>query len=381
MIKIQKHTGVYYRESSSRKHQGKHDRCFYITFKNNAKQVYEKVGWLSEGYSAQMASNIRAERIRSIRHGDEIALRKREITFGDAWDKYNEWLDAGKKHPANDRIRYNKHLKSRLAHKHLSQITPIDLEKIKTELTQDGLAPATIKHVLVVVRQVINKAILWDLWKGENPVKRVGLPRLNNRRERFLSPEEATSLLHELQEINQQLYEITLISLYTGMRAGEIFSLKWGNLDFVNGIINISDSKSGDPRNSYMTAKVREAFKSMPSGQPEEFVFKDRNGTAFKEIGSSFKTAVKRLGLNEGITDRRQKVCFHTLRHTFASWLALRGNSLLTIKELLGHKTLAMTIRYSHLIPDHKKMAIKGIEETMNQPEQPEKRTRKKASP
>jgi integrase len=68
------------------------------------------------------------------------------------------------------------------------------------------------------------------------------------------------------------------------------------------------------------------------------------------------------MGLNEGITDPRQKVTFHTLRHTFASWLAIQGESLITIKELLGHKSMAMTERYSHLTPDHKHLAVKNLE-------------------
>jgi len=65
---------------------------------------------------------------------------------------------------------------------------------------------------------------------------------------------------------------------------------------------------------------------------------------------------------NKGVTDPRQKITFHTLRHTFASWLAIQGTHILTIKELLGHQTLAMTERYSHLIPEQKVQALAGIE-------------------
>ena len=70
---------------------------------------------------------------------------------------------------------------------------------------------------------------------------------------------------------------------------------------------------------------------------------------------------VKALSLNDGITDPRDRVVFHTLRHTFASWLAIQGTPIYTIKELMGHKTLAMTERYSHLIPDAKRQAVKGL--------------------
>jgi len=82
-----------------------------------------------------------------------------------------------------------------------------------------------------------------------------------------------------------------------------------------------------------------------------------------KKVPNSFFSVINRLGWNEGIEDRRQRATFHTLRHTYASWLAIQGTSILTIKELLGHKTLAMTERYSHLIPDVKQDAVKKMEE------------------
>ena len=68
------------------------------------------------------------------------------------------------------------------------------------------------------------------------------------------------------------------------------------------------------------------------------------------------------MALIKVLQDPRQIVTFHTLRHTFASWLALQGTPILTIKELLGHQSLVMTERYSHLTPDHKKNAVDGIE-------------------
>jgi len=76
----------------------------------------------------------------------------------------------------------------------------------------------------------------------------------------------------------------------------------------------------------------------------------------------SEETPVLKFRFNKGVTDPRQKITFHTLRHTFASWLAINGTPILTIKELLGHQSLAMTERYSHLSPDHKRQAVDGIE-------------------
>ena len=369
MIRIEKHVGVYYRESSENKtYHGKVDRCFYITFRQGGKKVWEKVGWLSEGYSAQVAAGIRGERIRAMRHGEELPKkRKRSITFGEAWDYYNRWLDTGKKHPADDRNRYKNHLRKKFAEKPLSQITLLDLEDLKSELLKNHLATATVKHVLALVRQIINKAIKWNLWEGSNPIKGIDMPKLNNKRVRFLSPAEATNILDELKKVSTTLYEISLLSLHTGMRAGEVFTLKREHLDFDNNLIHVANPKGVEARKVFMTETVKTMLQEKSSLKPGELVFKSRKWEKIKEVSRAFSRLIKTLKYNDGITDPRQRVYFHTLRHTFASWLAIKGKPILTIKELLGHKSLAMTERYAHLIPDTKRDAIKAIEDMLPQ--------------
>jgi integrase len=361
---VLKFKGIYYRESANKRHLGKPDRCFDICFRDEqGKLIWEKVGWASEGYTARMAANIRAERMRAIRHGDELPQPKRKaITFVDVWKRYDEWLETGKRRPRDDRCLYRNHLEHRFANKHLAEISPFDLERMKSELIKSGLSAASAKHCLVLVRQIFNKAISWKMWTGENPIKQVKLPRLNNRRERFLNPEEANQLLQELAHVSQQLHDMAFISLYTGMRAAEVFALKWGYIDTPNEIIHVV-GKGGEPRKVYMTPGIKAFFLKKRRGNPDEMVFSDRKGGPIKEVSNAFSRAVDRLGFNVGITDRRQKVTFHTLRHTFASWLAIQGTPILAIKELLGHKTLAMTERYSHLIPDSKRTAVHALEQ------------------
>ena len=234
---------------------------------------------------------------------------------------------------------------------------------MKAELLKAGKSPATVKHCLVLVRQIINKAIAWGLWDGENPVKKVKMPRLNNQRIRFLSYEEANLLLDHLGKISPQVRDMALLSLHSGLRAGEIFNLRWQDIDPENGLIHVSGPKSGRSRKAFMTETVKRMFDSKQRGNPDELVFKNRKGEKITEISKTFSKVVKHLGFNDGVTDPRQRVTFHTLRHTFASWLAIQGTPILTIKELLGHQTLAMTERYSHLIPDNKIEAIAGLEQ------------------
>lgn len=368
------YVGIYQRklESLYKPKRGKPrpDSAFYATYKVDDKKVWEKIGKVSEGYTAQLASQVRSEHIRLKRHGEELPQeRPKAPTVKTVWEKYVEWIQENKKSGGRDDIsRYNLYLKPLLENKRLDEILPLDLERIKSNLAKDGLAPASVKHVLVLFRQIYNKAVVWGLHKGENPIKQVKLAKPNNQRERFLSFHEAETLLGELGKVSPLVHDIALLSLHTGMRAGEIFNLRGQDLLFGNRLISIVDPKNRESRKAYMTEVVLQMLRRRIPANPNDFVFADkRNKGKILGVSKTFSKVVDKLEMNKGIQDRRQRVCFHTLRHTFASWLALQGESIKTLQELLGHKTLAMTSRYAHLTPDHKKEAVKRLEQAFRE--------------
>jgi len=364
---ITNYTGVYERKSNERKQNGKLDICFDIAYRFDGKLIWEKVGWSSEGYTAKLANEIRSERLRSIRHGHELPRQKKKAPYmKDVAKKYFQWAEVNKAQKGkDDQHRYRNHF-VRFTDKRLSEISSFDLERWKADLIKKKYAPATVKHCLVLFRQIINKAILWGMYKGENPIKGVKMPTVQNERQRFLNYDEANLLLNELQKISQQLHDMSLLSLHTGLRAGEIFSLKGQNIDFENRLITITETKNKTSRKAFMSGKVKKMLANYIPESPDGYVFKTNQGKKITEISKSFGKAVITLKLNKGVKDRRQRVVFHSLRHSFASWLALQGETLLTIKELLGHKTLAMTLRYSHLIPDQKRAATLKLEKAFN---------------
>lgn len=109
-------------------------------------------------------------------------------------------------------------------------------------------------------------------------------------------------------------------------------------------------------------------FKQRYQGQvASDLVFKDSNGNKIKKISKTFNRTVEGLKLNKGVTDSRDKVIFHTCRHTFASWHVQNGTDLYTVKELLGHSTIQLTERYSHLRPDGLKSAARNFDKKINQ--------------
>jgi integrase len=367
MTSLKKFTGVYFRESEKNRFRGKPDQCFYINYTIPGKKgtKWEKIGWLSEGYSAAAASQIRADRIRAIRHGEALPDDKKDPFLSSVWKKYEEWVKAEKAEAGrHDISMYRTHLDERFGNKKLSEISPFSLEQLKKQMSEDGKAPATIKHALVVIRQMFNKARVWGMWSGENPIAGVKMPRVSNERQRFFTTDETEKLLAELEKHCPQTRNIAMLSLHTGLRAGEIFRLKWQDIDLENEVINVL-GKNGEREKVFMTGKVKKMFLVLTSGSPGIPVFKARSGGHMTAVSDCFEDAVERLGFNEGVTDRLYKATFHTLRHTFGSWLALMGTPLLTIKELMRHKTIEMTMRYAKLSPGHKRDATLSIEEAL----------------
>jgi len=175
--------------------------------------------------------------------------------------------------------------------------------------------------------------------------------------------------LTALEKVSQQTHDVALLALHCGLRVGEIFNLINQDIDLQNNLLGISDPKNKIARSAYMTDAVKKMLLYYyNSAKPDEVVFKDKwHGERVRFISKTFTRVVDQLKLNEGITDRRQKIVFHSLRHTFASWLALQGESLITLRDLLGHKTTTMTNRYAHLVPDHKRAAVLKLEQSINE--------------
>jgi integrase len=141
------------------------------------------------------------------------------------------------------------------------------------------------------------------------------------------------------------------------MRKGELLGLQWPQIDFEQGIITLTDTKNDERRDIPMNETVKATLKGIERIGAN--VFCNGDGETFANVRRSFETAVRK----SGIEDFR----FHDLRHTFASNLVMEGIDIMTVKELMGHKDLTMTLRYSHLAPNHKTRAVNILDRVMSQ--------------
>ncbi len=287
--------------------------------------------------------------------------KRDNMTVSDTWALYGE-SNSDKKSASREESIFKVHIKPVIGSRPLKDVAAIHLERIKRDMAKKKLSPRSIHYAMSIIRQLFNFAKRFDYFNGDNPVSKIKMPSFDNRRMRFLTVQEAEDLLEDILSRSKQTYNITLLSLDSGLRAGEIFSLTWGDIDIDNGILTIRDSKSGKTRFAYMTQRVKEMFNSLELGEPSQLVFPDRKGNKIIQMSNAFNRAVDKLKLNEGIEDRRFKVTFHTCRHSFASRLVESGEDLYVVKELLGHSDFKMTSRYAHLGENTLQNAIKRLE-------------------
>jgi len=186
-----------------------------------------------------------------------------------------------------------------------------------------------------------------------NPAAQIRRTTENNGRVRFLSDKEETNLRRAiLKRCPAQLPTLD-IALNTGMRASEQHSLKWSQADLERKILTLPKTKNGTVRHIPLNSVAMAAFAELraKNGRGEDvFPSNRKDGAALVSARGWFKPALKDAGI-KGFT-------WHCLRHTFASRLVMAGVDIRTVGELLGHKTLAMTIRYAHLAPAHNAAAV-----------------------
>ena len=229
----------------------------------------------------------------------------------------------------------------------MKDIAPFHLEKLKKVMKDGEQSPRSIEYALAIVRQVFNVAKKMKVYRGENPTAGVDAPKVDNSRMRFLTRTEAEKLLNLLKTKNSDVHDMTLLSLHAGLRFGEITALTWADVDIYKKVLTIRDAKAGS-RYAFLTDQAAEMLKNRTQGKPSDYVFKGRKGK-IDRISLTFVRAVDDLKLNDGIDDPRLQICFHSCRHSYASWMIEQGADLYTVQKLLGHKTNTMTQRYAHL--------------------------------
>lgn len=390
--------GVRYREHETRKHGVRKDRYYSVRWKVDGKDREVALGWETEWTPGEddarlgiesladkayhlmkeMKTNARrgegpqslkekrkiSEARREAEEAEEEVRKREEVTFADYFtETYLPAMEAkGKKSVPVERAIFDKWLSPVIGSLQISKLEDEHLRQIRKNMQKAEKATRTLHYAFAVVSQIWTMARREKIVQRDCPTRDVELPRIDNQKNRALTTEEARLLLEKLKARSRQMYELAYLSLYTGARFSELAGLSWRRINPEEGSIVFRNTKSGKDRTVFMTEGVKALFAEMTPGLPDSLIFTGKKGDRLASVSNTFDRAVSELGFNKGLSDPRDKITFHSLRHTHASWLVDSGVNLYLVKEILGHADFKMTTRYSHPARDSIRKAMKSLE-------------------
>jgi integrase len=339
---------------------------YYLFYRLHGKQVNYRLGIDGQMTPAQ-ARDLAKNKIAEVTQGVDVqALRKQERThnkhskfstleyFLD--EKYAPWLKSRNPKTAEKTIKAFKSSFPKLMDFQLSDINAWEIEKWRNIRLADGLKPATTNRQINTIKGCLSRAVEWGVI-DDHDLRKVKTLTVDNSKVRYLSKDEELRLRESLKICEISFLEvIVLLAMNTGMRKGELLSLEWSHINFDNRIVTVDfqNAKSGTTRHIPLNTQAFATLKQWKKITNDiGFVFKDKNNAQLKDFPFIWSTLLDKAQ----ITNFR----FHDLRHHFASKLVMASVDLNTVRELLGHSDLKMTLRYAHLAPEHKAAAVNLI--------------------
>ena len=324
----------------------------YITFPDGTR--YRKsVG--TKRQAEEIEKRIKA----AIVQGKWEIYRMKDISFGDLAAEYLEYARMNKAASSfkSDRCRIELHLLPYFGDIPIKRMTSQMVEDYKQMRLKEGASPNTANHELTNLSHMLRLAIQWQ-YIDKNVVSNVKRMRVPEKPTRFLNKGEILRLMEAAKE--SYIYPIIMTALHTGMRKSELLNLKWSDIDFHQCTVTVQakddwHTKNYKSRTLQLTPSLYEVLREhrnqhLSSGIQSGYVFTYCGKRIRCHIKKSLKTVLRKARL-EGVT-------LHTLRHTFASQLAMAGVSLKEIQELMGHLSFETTLQYAHLSEDHVKRQV-----------------------
>ncbi len=333
------------------------DRSYQIRYKVNGRLKEEVIGKKSEGITEAYCHQKRNEAVNRAKFGDDTPIVKHkaknhtsvqmfaDIYFQDTVENKTHKQTLGK---------YNYKIKPVFGAMDAATVEQDDIVKWKRELIKD-LAPKTVNSYIELLSTIYNHSIR----KGKkliNPCVGVEKYKINNDRKRYLDSHEIVSLKKACKH-DERLYSFVLLSLSTGGRRDTVLSIQKKDINLERRTVELIDFKNdGETYTGFLEKHALEYLQSLKldSLSPNHYIA----GLSLKKIpGKTLSNNLKPITdalFNEGLepTDRANRAVIHTLRHTFASHLAINGSPILTIKKLMNHHDIEQTMRYAKLAPD-----------------------------
>jgi len=332
--------GLYRRKDSS---------VWWMSFPADGKQYQRSTGTSDKRLAESILAKVKTLIIEG--RWFELETAKR-YTFDNLMEKYfKEHAGVHKKPSTLDRDHDScEHLEGMFSGLTLEKVSPALVIEYRNKRLSDGAAHSTILNELGLLRNAFNIAIKHWRWCKENPVSQVKLNLKGGQIDRWLTLDEEKRLLEGAKgQLCDQLVDIIILALNTGMRKGEILSLRIRDIDFSRRTLLVMESKNGERRSIPLNNTAMDMLHRKVSGKSISilgYIFSTSTGTAItpSNLSRAFNKAVKKAEIS--------KFCFHDLRHTFATRLVQSGIDLYKVSKLLGHKDISTTQRYAHHYPE-----------------------------
>ena len=378
------HRGLRYHEHPTRKHGRQRDKYYSVRFKVDGKDYEYGIGWLSDGVPEsikaenpemgftdyclllmrQYKGNLKTgqgprspkeqrqiiatqeEADRQQQQEEADRQRREEETISSYFkEKYFPWsLDNKARNSTNsEKVLFEKWIKPHIGNVPLLKVTQIDTERLKKKMTDAGKAAKTIHLTLALIRQIYNHAKRPDIYL----LAKAKMPRVDNAKLRYLTAEEINILLEALKKISFNVHDQALLAVNTGLRFSEVAGLQWEDVNYETGTLAIRDGKTGS-RTVFFNDAVCKMLKARQEGMTTGLVFPNQKGQRQATVSKTFQREVDKL-FNKDIKDRRLRVSFHTLRHTFGTHVYGNTGDLYLTQKALGHRTLLMAQRYAKM--------------------------------
>ncbi len=359
-VKSKKYIGVVYTLLSNG------DKSYYITYKLSNKFHRTHIGKYSEGIREEFCWQKRNEAINNIKFGDGAPVinhKKREITTLNALANiyFNEKTGENKSN-CKQHGRYDLHIKNILGYCNVYEITRDDILDLRNMLLQKR-SPKTVNGIIQLLSAIINHSIKYKNLKIINPCSMIKSLKTDDNRERFLTKDEIKELKNIIAN-DAMLLLFVHLSLITGGRLETVLNIQKKDIDLVHGTINLKDIKNNSSYKGFLDYETENILSSslpllkindyIVGGRPEKF--------PSRTIQRKLQGIMNKL-FNEELDkkDSKNRVVIHSLRHTFASQLAISGTPIFTIQKLMNHADIKQTMRYAKLAPDSGKEYIQRL--------------------
>ncbi len=361
-MKATKYTGVKYHDAKD------NTRTFYIQYKSNGRVKREKIGTKDEGITPMYCKKLRDQILVKLRLGENapsIGSNKKTKLFKEVSDEYFNSKELKTKSKLQSL--YNVHLSTfnnepitYFDKKTIDEFVSKKRKEVSAK-TNRPLSEQTIKNIIILLSAILHYAKEEGYISNLDTIIKHKNFKIKNVRDRFLSKDEILTLYSEIETSpllrkRDRLILFTKIALTTGARLNTILSIKGKDINRTNKTLKLVNHKSNREYTAYLTNEV---MALIPVLEPQQKLIDVKDS---KQIQRPLQRILNKL-FNIGLKpeDRNDRVVIHTLRHTFASHLAINGTPIQTIMKLMDHSDIQMTLRYSKLMPNSGRSEVENL--------------------